>query len=85
MTNFTILLFDNGSLRPEATFHLRALAKQLSDAISMKVEPVSLLHSCKIKPERLNGVPATIIRRRFKEAIQMGEKKIYLCPAFSGS
>ena len=84
MTNFTILLFDNGSLRPEATFRLRALAKQLSDAISMKVEPVSLLHSCKIKPKSLNGLPATIIRRRFKEAIQMGEKKFICVPLFLG-
>jgi len=84
MTNPIILLFDNGSLKPEASLKLRDLARNLSDVLSMQVEPVSLLHSCKIDPELLNGEPATIIRRRFKKAVKNKERKILCLPLFLG-
>ena len=84
MANPIILLFDNGSLKPEAALKLRDLARNLSDVLSMQVEPVSLLHSCKIDPELLNGEPATIIRRRFKKAVNNKERKILCLPLFLG-
>lgn len=84
MANPIILLFDNGSLKPEASLKLRDLARNLSDVLSMQVEPVSLLHSCKIDPELLNGEPATIIRRRFKKAVNNKERKILCLPLFLG-
>ena len=84
MSNPIILLFDNGSLKPEASLKLRDLARNLSDVLSMQVEPVSLLHSCKIDPELLNGEPATIIRRRFKKAVNNKERKILCLPLFLG-
>lgn len=84
MVNPIILLFDNGSLKPEASLKLRDLARNLSDVLSMQVEPVSLLHSCKIDPELLNGEPATIIRRRFKKAVNNKERKILCLPLFLG-
>ena len=84
MANPIILLFDNGSLKPEASLKLRDLARNLSDVFSMQVEPVSLLHSCKIDPELLNGEPATIIRRRFKKAVNNKERKILCLPLFLG-
>ena len=57
--------------------------QETSDVLSM-VEPVSLLHSCKIDPELLNGEPATIIRRRFKKAVNNKERKILCLPLFLG-
>ena len=49
------LLVDNGSLRPEAIFSLRRVAKKLSTQTSFEVIPVGLLHSNKIDPSLLNG------------------------------
>lgn len=81
---YTVLLFDNGSLRTNATFALRAIASNLSEQLGMQVEPVSLLHSHKIEPEKLNGEPATIIRRRFKHGIANGEHHFICLPLFLG-
>lgn len=79
-----MLLFDNGSLRPDATFALRAIAKNLSDRLGMQVEGVSLLHSHKIEADKLNGEPATIIRRRFKLGISNEEHHFICLPLFLG-
>jgi hypothetical protein len=81
---YTVLLFDNGSLRPDATFALRAIAKNLSDRLGMQVEGVSLLHSHKIEADKLNGEPATIIRRRFKLGISNEEHHFICLPLFLG-
>lgn len=81
---YTVLLFDNGSLRPDATFALRAIAKNLSDQLGMQVEGVSLLHSHKIEADKLNGEPATIIRRRFKLGISNEEHHFICLPLFLG-
>ncbi len=83
-SKFTILLFDNGSLRPEATLALRDLATNLSDRLCMPVEAVSLLHSHKIDKSKLNGKPATIIRRRLKLAIVNNEHRFICLPLFLG-
>ena len=42
------VLVDNGSLKPEPTLHLRGLASDLEDELSVPVHPVSLLHSSKV-------------------------------------
>ena len=83
-SKFTILLFDNGSLRPQACLALRALAKGLSEITGLRVEPVSLLHSHKINAAELEGEPATIIRRRFKAGIANGEEHFICLPLFLG-
>ena len=49
------LLVDNGSLRPEAIFSLRRVAKKLSAETSFEVIPLGLLHSNKIDPALLDG------------------------------
>ena len=49
------LLVDNGSLRPEAIFSLRRVAKKLSAETSFEVTPLGLLHSNKIDPALLDG------------------------------
>ncbi len=81
---YTVLLFDNGSFRPESTFVLRKIAKKLCTQLEMRVEAVSLLHSHKIEAEKLNGEPATIIRRRFKHGIANGEHNFICLPLFLG-
>ena len=82
--HYSVLLFDNGSLRPDATFALRAIAKNLSKRLGMNVEGVSLLHSHKIDAEKLGGEPATIIRRRFKQGIANEEHYFICLPLFLG-
>ncbi|MFP4069882.1 MAG: sirohydrochlorin chelatase [Opitutales bacterium] len=77
-----VYLVDNGSLRPEAAFELRRLAGELSERTGERVEPVSLLHSHKIDPARLGGVPATIVRRRLKESVAEGVRRVVVLPLF---
>ncbi|AHF90998.1 cobalamin biosynthesis protein CbiX [Opitutaceae bacterium TAV5] len=54
-------LFDNGSLRAEATRSLRALAGALERRIGVRVEAVSLLHSDGVPAEELDGEPARLL------------------------
>ncbi|MGY8686313.1 MAG: sirohydrochlorin chelatase, partial [Verrucomicrobiales bacterium] len=53
-----ITLTDNGSLRPEATFSLRQLAKTLGERVGHPIHAVSLLHSNRIPAEKLDDVAA---------------------------
>lgn len=80
----TVFLVDNGSLRPAATFGLRRLAAALSQKTGLRVEAVSLLHSHKIAPEDLDGVAATIVRRRLRELSEAGERSFVVLPLFLG-
>ncbi|MGJ8650462.1 MAG: sirohydrochlorin chelatase [Opitutaceae bacterium] len=80
----TVFLIDNGSLRPQATLALRALAGQLSIRAGCLVEPVSLLHSHKVDASALGGEPATIVRRRLRECIEAGERSFIMLPLFLG-
>lgn len=80
----TVFLIDNGSLRPQATFALRALAEQLSVRVGCLVEPVSLLHSHKIDASSIGGKPATIVRRRLRECVEAGERSFVMLPLFLG-
>lgn len=79
-----IYLIDNGSLRPQATFGLRALAASLSKALGYTVQAVSLLHSHKIDAAELDGTPATIVKRRMREALAEGRREFLLLPLFLG-
>ena len=56
-----ILLVDNGSHRAASVLSLRRIAKELSVRSGREVHPVSLLHSTKVDPEELDGVPADIV------------------------
>ncbi len=79
-----VFLIDNGSLRPQATCALRDLASRLSARGEWSVEAVSLLHSHKIDPAALGGVPATIVRRRLRECIEAGGRHFIMLPLFLG-
>jgi sirohydrochlorin ferrochelatase len=78
------VLFDNGSLRPEAVLQLRLTALQLQAAIGVRVHPVSLLHSSAIAPERLGGVPAEILEPALVALLQARVTDLVLVPLFFG-
>ena len=82
MTMPHIFLVDNGSLRPQATFGLRCLAEALTRRTALRVEAVSLLHSHKIAADKLNGVPATIVKRRLRECLAAGHREFICLPLF---
>ncbi len=79
-----IFLVDNGSLRPQATLALRALAAALSEHLGTSVQPVSLLHSHKIDPDQLGGEPATILKRALRAAAKEGKRRFIILPLFLG-
>ena len=84
MTAPIVFLFDNGSLRPQATFCLRSLADALARRTALPVEAVSLLHSHKIAADKLSGVPATIVKRRLRECLAAGQREFICLPLFLG-
>ena len=79
-----IFLIDNGSLRPQATLALRALAGALSERSGLLVQPVSLLHSHKVAAELLGGRPATILIRALRAAAKVGKRRFIILPLFLG-
>jgi sirohydrochlorin ferrochelatase len=78
------VLFDNGSLRPEATLNLRLIALRLQAAIGVIVHPVSLLHSSAIAPGALGGQPARILEPALRAWLQAGINDFLLLPLFFG-
>lgn len=84
MPSPAIFLVDNGSLRPKATFALRQLAQSLSQKTGEPIEAVSLLHSHKIPSDHLEGLPATIVKRRMRELIKAGRRNFVILPLFLG-
>jgi len=77
-------LFDNGSLRPAATFSLRRVAAALSKKLGFRVRPVSLLHSSAIAPEALEGLPAELLEPALRRALEEGVGSVVLLPLFFG-
>ena len=84
MTTPIVFLVDNGSLRPQVTFFLRGLADALAKRTVLHIEAVSLLHSHKIAADKLNGVPATIVKRRLRECLASGQHEFIFLPLFLG-
>ena len=58
--------------------------RKISKRIDVSVEAVSLLHSHKVDPASLQGVGATIVRRRLRELIDCGRRQIVILPLFLG-
>lgn len=80
----TVLLVDNGSLRPDATLSLRKLADGLSFRIGCRVEPVSLLHSNRVDPELLGGRPAEVLEPALTGRLAAGGRDFIIVPLFIG-
>lgn len=77
-------LFDNGSLRPEATRSLRTVAAALAERIGTTVHPVSLLHSSGIDPAALDGRPAELLEPALDRFLADGGREAVLVPLFFG-
>ncbi len=79
------LLVDNGSHRATSTLNLRRLAGELSDVVNHHVHPVSLLHSTRVSPEELGGVPAEIFEPFIKKQHEEhGTNSFLVVPLFFG-
>ncbi len=83
-TKDRIVLLDNGSLRPEATFSLRGIASRFGELLGRPVHPVSLLHSSKIPAEKLGGEAAQTWRRFLKREVAAGARRFLVAPLFFG-
>lgn len=79
-----VLLVDNGSLEPAATLGLRDLAEVINAGRKEKVLPVSVMHSDKVDPARLGGVPAVIFEQAVRQAKADGVEELTVVPLFIG-
>ncbi|MGM0507459.1 MAG: sirohydrochlorin chelatase [Bacteroidota bacterium] len=79
-----IFLTDNGSLRPAATLNLRRVASLLSEKMGLLVEPVSLLHSSKVSPGELDGIPAWTVGPTIRASAEEGITDFVILPFFFG-
>lgn len=59
--DFACFLFDNGSVRAESTRSLRRVAERLGERLGHPVRAVSLLHSTRVPPSELDGVPTQLL------------------------
>jgi len=84
MAGTRILLVDNGSYEPAATLALRGLALEVSKLIGLEVRPVSTMHSTKIDPTLLGGVPAVIFEGAVQQAKADGIDELVVLPLFIG-
>lgn len=80
----TILLFDNGSLRPDPTRRLRSIASTLSSRLDRPVIPTSLLHADQVDPADLDGSPARLLEPEIVRRLEKGETRFTLLPFFIG-
>lgn len=78
------LITDNGSYRPESTLSLRRLATKVTERVGHEIHPVSLLHSTKIDPAKLDGVPAEIFEPFIKKKREEGIHDFMVLPMFFG-
>jgi hypothetical protein len=56
-TSIKYFLVDNGSLRAESVLYIRDVARQLSKVSGKMVDPAGIMHSHKVDPLKLNGIP----------------------------
>jgi sulfite reductase (NADPH) hemoprotein beta-component len=79
----TIVLIDNGSLEPAATFNLRTVATQLSAAVGVHVHPISWKHSDRISLAALDGDAAAWTLLPWMAAqLAAGERDFVFIPFF---
>lgn len=78
------ILMDNGSLEPAATLGLRGLAAALAARLGTRVEPVSLLHSSAVPPEKIGGTAAEILEPALERRLAAGQSDFVIVPLFFG-
>ena len=79
-----VILMDNGSHRAESTMNLRRIAQSLSQKINTEVHPVSLLHSTKVEPSKLEGKKAEILEPFIRSRCEEGKNSFFIIPFFFG-
>jgi hypothetical protein len=79
-----ILLIDNGSSNPQATYNLRRLAAELSQRSVHSVHPVSLRHADKIAPDLLGGSPAQLLATFLSHQLARDGRNFLAIPLFFG-
>ena len=79
-----VVLLDNGSLSGESVRQARSLAKLLSARIGRSVEAVSVLHSNRVDPRELDGVPGKIWKDCLEEISSSESRRIAVLPLFFG-
>lgn len=79
-----ILLVDNGSRRASARLRLCQLAAALRERTGQYVHPVSLQHSDKIDPARLNNEVAQVLYDFLDERLLHGVREFVALPLFFG-
>ena len=84
MAGTRIILVDNGSYEPTATMALRGLALEVGKLIGKTVHPVSTMHSTKIDPALLGGIPAVIFEGAVQQAKADGIDELVVLPLFIG-
>lgn len=80
----TVLLVDNGSVKPAATLQLRHIAQQLSQQSEQHIHPVSLQHAGVISAEALGGIKATVFTDFLQQKLTAGEQHFVVLPLFFG-
>jgi len=78
------ILYDNGSLRPAPTLHLRALAELLERELGLPVAATSLLHSDGLDANLLNGQPAVLLEPTIRGMLESGMREFIILPQFFG-
>jgi len=79
-----LLLVDNGSKRAEAILALRATADRLTSRLGRLVVPASVLHSSKVPPEQLDGIPAETLIPALRRRLNAGHRSFRILPFFFG-
>ena len=80
-----ILLFDNGSLRPEPTLRLRRVARLLAPRVPSSVTATSLLHSDRVDPDQLECEPAVLLLDQLERRHRAGQQsRFIILPFFIG-
>ena len=77
-------LVDNGSLNPESTLSLRKVASELKRRTDLPIRPVGLMHSHKVDPSSLEGIPAESLDSLFESEEPSSWKKVVMVPFFFG-
>ena len=82
LSDVTIMLVDNGSVKPAATLQLRQLAESLSQQTKRKVHAVSLRHADRISSDDLDGRSAQTLVPFLQQQLRGGINRFILLPLF---
>ena len=83
-TSIKYFLVDNGSLRAESVLYIRDVARQLSKVSGKTVDPAGIMHSHKVDPLKLNGIPGLSMEAFFQSEEANEAESMHFIPMFLG-